>query len=149
MVRATTLVAAFELARRVQMIDISSKKYFYSPDIVSEHYISKLRDSKQEEFWCLMLSSSKQMIRETQITIGTLNSSQVTPRESFKTAIQESAASVIFIHNHPSGNPEPSNEDIALTKQFVLAGNIIGIPVDDHIIIGGSQSVSLLERGVI
>jgi DNA repair protein RadC len=83
------------------------------------------------------------------VTSGTLNSSLVHPRECFQEAIKLSAATVIFLHNHPSGNPEPSQEDIAITKQLVESGKVLGIPVHDHIIVAGSAYTSLANRGLL
>ena len=147
--RATAIVAAFELFRRLPRSDGESRPVFRTPEEVSQRYLPKLRDLKHEEFWTLLLSTSNQLLRETRITSGTLNSSLVHPRECFSDAVKEKAASVIFVHNHPSGNSEPSQEDIAITKQLVEAGKILGIPVYDHIIVAGSSFTSLAQRGLI
>jgi DNA repair protein RadC len=147
--RATAIVAAFELFRRLPGSDGESRPVFRTPEEVSQRYLPKLRDLKHEEFWTLLLSTSNQLLRETRITSGTLNSSLVHPRECFSDAVKEKAASVIFVHNHPSGNSEPSQEDIAITKQLVEAGKILGIPVYDHIIVAGSSFTSLAQRGLI
>ncbi len=97
----------------------------------------------------LLLSSSNQLLREIKVSSGTLNSSLVHPRECFAEAIKARAASVLFLHNHPSGNPEPSQEDLAITRQLTDAGKILGIPVHDHVIIAGSRFASLAERGLL
>jgi len=145
--RATAIVAAFELSRRLPGSDGESKPVFRTPEDVSRRYVPRLRDHKHEEFWVLLLSTSNQLLREIKITQGTLNSSLVHPRECFSEALKEKAASVIFVHNHPSGNPEPSQEDMAITKQLVEAGRILGIPVYDHIIVADSSFTSLAQRG--
>ncbi len=146
--RATTIVAAFELYRRLPGGDGETRPIFRTPEDVTQRYVPKLCDLKHEEFWAILLSTSNQLVREIKITSGTLNSSLVHPRECFSEAVKEKAASVIFVHNHPSGNPEPSQEDIAITKQLVEAGKILGIPVYDHIIVAGSSFTSLAQRGL-
>lgn len=120
-----------------------------SPASVAEFFGPKLKDLVHEEFWVLCLSSSNRAVGAVRITSGTLNSSLAHPRECFRTAILLSAASVVFVHNHPSGNAEPSQEDVALTRQLVEAGKILGIPVHDHIVIAGEHHVSLAERNLL
>jgi DNA repair protein RadC len=147
--RATSIAASFELMRRMPEEETEKKPTFRSPEDVSGRYIPKLRDLKHEEFWVLLLSTSNRLIREIKVTSGTLNSSLVHPRECFSDALKERAASVIFVHNHPSGNAEPSQEDHAITKQLVEAGRILGIPVHDHVVIAGNHFVSFAHRGLI
>lgn len=148
-VSAATLVAAFELARRIPGSGGGERPYFRSPEDVSSRYLPRLRDLKHEEFWVLLLTSANQLIREVRVTSGTLNSSLVHPRECFSEAIKQKAAGVIFLHNHPSGNAEPSQEDLTITRQLVEAGKILGIPVHDHLILGGVDCTSLAERGIL
>ena len=148
-VRAATLVAVFELLRRLQSEEGPPDAVFRSPSDVMARFGPRLRDLRHEEFWALLLSSSNQLIREFRVTSGTLNSSLVHPRECFAEAIKLHAASVIFLHNHPSGNPEPSQEDLAVTRQLVEAGKILGIPVHDHIIVADARFASLAERGFL
>jgi DNA repair protein RadC len=105
-----------------------------------------LRDLVQEELWVFPLNAVNQLLEPRQISKGILNSSLAHPRECFREAITQSAAAVVFMHNHPSGNPEPSQEDLVITKQLVDAGKIIGIAVHDHIIIAGDRFTSLAER---
>ncbi|MGB2868454.1 MAG: DNA repair protein RadC [Bacteroidota bacterium] len=147
--RAAAIVAAFELMRRLPASDGKEKPIMRGPEDVVDRYGPRLRDLKHEEFWSLLLSSSNRLIGECRITSGILNSSLVHPRECFHPAIQAKAASVIFIHNHPSGNPQPSQEDLAITKQLVEAGRILGIPVHDHIIIAGTSSTSFAESRLL
>ncbi|MEP0821911.1 MAG: DNA repair protein RadC [Ignavibacterium sp.] len=146
-VHAATIVAAFELARRLEASGGSEAPVFRAPADVVARYGPLLRDLRHEEFWAILLSTANQPIRELRITSGTLNSSLVHPRECFAEAIKLHAASIIFLHNHPSGNPEPSQEDLAVTRQLVEAGRILGIPVHDHIILADGRYVSLAERG--
>lgn len=148
-VRAATLVAALELARRLPSSDGERRPAFRSPAEVAERYLPKFRDLKHEEFWALLLDSANRLMSEVKVTSGTLNSSLVHPRECFNEALKQKAASVIFLHNHPSGNPEPSQEDIAITRQLADAGKILGIPVHDHLVLGSASYTSFAERGLI
>lgn len=148
-VKAIVLVAAFELARRIQSSEKNNSEPIRTPEDIAKIFGPKMRDMKQEEFIVVILNSANRIIRERTITKGLLNSSLTHPREVFREAILENAASVILIHNHPSGNTEPSREDIQITKQLIEAGKIIGIPVHDHIIIAGASFTSMMERGVL
>jgi DNA repair protein RadC len=108
-----------------------------------------LRDRRQEEFWALYLDTQNRVICERCVTVGLLNSSLVHPREVFAPAIAHAAASVVLAHNHPSGDPDPSPEDLEVTWQLAESGRLLGIPVRDHIVIGDGRYVSLLERGLL
>lgn len=148
--KAATLVAAFELSRRVD----SQKKWKYnkkitSPSDVAEIFIPILRDEVKEKFLVVCLSSANKIIKYDLITVGHLNASVVHPREIFKTAVENNSASIIVIHNHPSGNTEPSNEDISFTKKLVEAGKMMEIPLFDHIIVAGDTYTSFIERRLI
>ncbi|MCX7611214.1 MAG: DNA repair protein RadC, partial [Ignavibacterium sp.] len=134
--KAATLVAAFELAKRIlyQQKFLIDKK-ITSPEEIAELLIPLLKDEIKEKFMVICLNRANKIICKEVITIGTLDTSVVHPREVFKVAIDNNAASIIIAHNHPSGNPEPSNEDISITKKLVEAGKIMDIPVFDHIII--------------
>ncbi|MHB1049438.1 MAG: RadC family protein [Bacteroidota bacterium] len=148
-VKAIILTAAFELARRVQNSKEELPGPVRSPEDVAKIFIPELRDKKQEEFIVVILNSANKVIRWRSVTKGLLNSSLTHPREVFREAILENAASIILLHNHPSGNLEPSREDISITKQLADAGTIIGITVQDHIIIAGDAYTSLMERGLM
>lgn len=148
--KAATLVAAFELSRRI----LSQAKWFSnqkvtSPQEIADIFIPMLRDDTKERFIVVCLNSSNKIIKHETISIGSLNSSVVHPREIFKVAIDCSSASIILIHNHPSGNPEPSNEDIRITKKVVESGKILDIPVFDHLIIAGDTYTSFVEKRLI
>jgi DNA repair protein RadC len=108
-----------------------------------------MRDLPHEEFHVLLLNTQNEVLRDLQITRGTLDASLVHPREVFRPAITEAAASIILVHNHPSGDPAPSAEDRSITTQLRDAGRIIGIDVLDHVIIGESRFVSLAEAGLL
>ena len=108
-----------------------------------------LRHEKQEHMKLLMLNSKAKLLGETTISKGTVNASLVTPRELFIEALQKNAVSIIILHNHPSGDPSPSREDMLTTKRIQDAGALIGIELLDHIIIGDTSYVSLKERGIL
>jgi DNA repair protein RadC len=148
--KAATLLAAFELNRRIQ----SQSKWFSeskitSPGDIAEIFIPLLKDELKEKFILICLNSANKIIKFETISIGSLNSSVVHPREIFKAAIENSSASIILLHNHPSGNPEPSNEDIAITRKLIEAGKLLDIPVFDHIIIAGVTYTSFVEKKII
>lgn len=148
-VRSVTLSAAFELARRIPVRDTSGKPFLRSPEDVVQWCMPKLKDLRHEEFWALLLSASNRLIHQVRVTTGTLNASLVHPRECFADALKMRCAGVIFVHNHPSGNPEPSQEDRAITRQLVEAGKILGIPVHDHVIVADAEFTSFAERGLL
>jgi len=148
--KAATLLAAFEISRRIlSQTKWFSQKKITSPADVAEIFIPLLRDEVKEHFIVVCLSSSNKIIRYVDISQGNLNSSVVAQREIFKTAIENNSASIILIHNHPSENPEPSNEDISITKKIVEAGKMMDIPVFDHIIIAGNTYTSFVEKRLI
>lgn len=148
--KAATLLAAFELSRRI----LSQSKWFSekkitNPGEVAEIFIPLLKDELKEKFIVVCLNSANKIIRHEIISVGNLNSSVVHPREIFKAAIENSSASIILLHNHPSGNPDPSKEDIAITKKLVEAGKLLNIPVFDHLIIAGNNFTSFVEKRLI
>lgn len=148
--KAATIVAAFELGRRIGL----TGKWFSnvkitSPQDVAEIFIPRLRDEIKEHFMVVCLNSANKIIKYEVISIGSLNASIVHPREVFKVAIDNNSANIIIIHNHPSGNPEPSNEDISITKKLVEAGKILDIAIFDHIIIADNGYTSFVEKKII
>jgi DNA repair protein RadC len=147
--KAVELLAAFEIGRRVQGMSDDERVVVRSPDDVARFMIPKLRDFTREVFIVLLLDSKNGVKHEITLSTGTLNASIVHPREVFKAAIDHLAAAVIVVHNHPSGNREPSKEDIEITKQLVEAGKIVDIPLHDHIIVGGDGYTSFAERGLL
>ncbi|MBK8910882.1 MAG: DNA repair protein RadC [Chlorobi bacterium] len=147
--KAVTLAAAFELVRRVKSEAFTSRTTITSPADVARYIGPHLRDLQKEQFHVLILNTANQVVRREMVSEGNLNSSIVHPREVFRTAIIENAAAIIGIHNHPSGNPTPSREDINITRQLVDAGKIIGITFHDHVIIAGEEYVSLAEQGYV
>ncbi|MBN2240492.1 MAG: DNA repair protein RadC [Dehalococcoidales bacterium] len=146
--KAAQIKAAFELAKRVDSRDSSGKKSVVkTPEDVQELLGKKLRDKKKEHFLAVLLDTRGHHIRTAEISVGSLDSSIVHPREVFKEALSASAASVIFVHNHPSGDPSPSEDDIKLTKRLAEAGDIMGIDVLDHVVIGDKNFTSLKREG--
>ncbi len=148
--KAATLLAAFEISRRVssQSKQIFNKK-ITSPKEVAEFFIPILIDEVKERFIVVCLNSANKIITYDVISIGSLNTSIVHPREVFKKAIENNSASIILIHNHPSGNTEPSAEDISITKKLVEAGKIMDIQVFDHLIVAGNDFTSFVEKRII
>jgi len=147
--KAVELVSTFEIGRRVQGTVETEKTIIRSPEDVAAIMIPRLRDATREMFFVLVLDSKNGLVREIELTSGTLNASLVHPREVFKAAIDHRAASVIVVHNHPSGNLEPSREDLQVTKQLQEAGKIVDIPLHDHVIIAGNAYASMAERGLL
>ena len=141
--------AAFEIGRRLQKEPREKGPVFSSGYDVYLHYHVQLRDLKKEVFHCALLDAKNRVFRDYRISEGTLTHSLIHPREAFREAIKESAASVIFVHNHPSGDPTPSNEDTTITQKLANAGKIIGIKVLDHVIIGDESYISMMEKGFL
>jgi DNA repair protein RadC len=147
--KAAQIKAAVELASRVEgYSETAGKLLVGTPDDVAGLVQGRLKGKKKEYFLALLLDTRNQLIRVAEISVGSLDSSIVHPREVFKEAISASAASVIFVHNHPSGDTEASEDDVQLTKRLAEAGEIVGIDVLDHIIIGGKNYVSLKREGL-
>jgi DNA repair protein RadC len=147
--KAVELLAAFEIGRRVETRRQKEKVIVRSPEDVAQLMIPKMRHLTSEEFYVLVLDAKNGLREEIRLSLGTLNASLVHPREVFKTAIDHRAAAVIVVHNHPSGNLEPSREDIEITRQLAEAGKIIGIPLHDHVIVSADGFTSMAERGLI
>jgi len=141
--------AAFELGKRLMGESTDGKPVFSSSHTLYSYFAPRFKNLKKEIFISVLLDAKNRLLREHKISEGTLTNSLIHPREAFKEAVKESAASVIFVHNHPSGDPEPSKDDITITERLKNAGNIIGIQVLDHVIIGDGKYVSLKEKGVL
>ncbi len=148
--KASQLKAAFELANRLEGYgEAGDKPLVKTPEEVVNLVKSRLKGKKKEYFLALLLDTRNQLIKVSEISVGSLDSNIVHPREVFKEAISASAASVIFVHNHPSGDPTASEDDIKLTKRLAEAGEIVGIDVLDHIIIGDKIYLSLKREGLL
>lgn len=146
---AARLGAAFEMGRRIAREPVGQRTVIRGPEDVARLKAPHLRDLTREEFSVVMLNMASRVIGDYVVSRGGLATSIVEPRAVFREAILESAASVICVHNHPSGNPEPSVEDVAVTRQLVDAGSILGIPVKDHVIVAGDGFTSMARRGLV
>ncbi|PQJ33764.1 hypothetical protein BSZ35_03335 [Salinibacter sp. 10B] len=148
--KAAKLTAAFEAGRRVESQRQQDERVQVTcPEDVADVYGPLMRDLQKEVFKVVHLNTANVIIGDYTVSEGGLSSSIVEPRGVFEQAILDDAAAVLCLHNHPSGNPEPSREDIRITRQLVEAGETMGIPVHDHLIIAGTDHTSLAERGVI
>src|SRR6185503_4890946 len=148
-VKAARVAASLELGRRLALEGRQAGRLVTCPADVHRWCAPVLQDLAVEEFHVLTLDSQNRITRDVLITRGILNSSLVHPREVFRSAIAEAAASVIVVHNHPSGQPAPSADDRAVTSQLVEAGRLLDVPVYDHVIIGGDQYFSFAEAGLL
>ncbi len=143
--KAATVVAALELGRRLASERDRPRAQFRASADVAAHFMPQMRDFKRETFKIAMLDSTHRLIKAKTLTVGTLNLALVHPREVFREAVVESAAGLVLLHNHPSGDPAPSEEDVKLTSQLVRAGEALGIPVLDHVIIGADRYFSFAD----
>ncbi len=144
--KACQILAAIELGKRLKQSTVMRKTKLSSPTEVVEFFSAELNESKVEKFIAVLLNTKNEIINWDVISIGSLNASIVHPREVFNRAIKRSAASLIVVHNHPSGHIDPSREDINITKRLFEAGQLIGIPLIDHIIIGRDKYYSFKEE---
>ncbi|MGM8213000.1 RadC family protein [Virgibacillus sp. W0430] len=147
--KGVVILAAIELGRRMHQYKPEDTYIIRSPEDGADYVMEEMRNLNQEHFVVLFLNTKNQIVHRQTIFIGSLNASIVHPREVFREAVKRSAASIICAHNHPSGDPSPSQEDIHVTKRLVQAGKMIGIELLDHLIIGNKRFVSLKEKGYI
>ncbi len=148
-VKAIQISCISELAKRLSKASYQEALCFSEPDTIARYYMEDMRHGKQEQMKLLMLNTKAKLIGETNISKGTVNASLITPRELFIEALQKSAVYIIIIHNHPSGDPTPSREDLLITKRIFDAGKLIGIELLDHIIIGNNRYMSFREEGML
>jgi DNA repair protein RadC len=147
--KAAEMTAMFELARRLETFTEEERPRISSPEAAYRFLYPKLREQKKESFIALHLDTKNRLLCEETVSVGSLNANIVHPREVFKTAIQESAAAIIVAHNHPSGDPAPSQSDIDITRKLVETGRVVGIELYDHIIVGDGRFLSLKEQNLI
>nr|WP_261133310.1 DNA repair protein RadC [Bacillus sp. Marseille-Q3570] len=147
--KAVEILASLELGKRVNRLQIEDRYIIRSPEDGANYVMDEMRFLSQEHFVCIYLNTKNQVLHKQTVFIGSLNASIVHPREVFKEAMRRSAASIICFHNHPSGDPNPSREDIEVTQRLSECGKIVGIDVLDHIIIGDRKFVSLKEKGYV
>ncbi|HEY7647671.1 MAG TPA: DNA repair protein RadC [Methylomirabilota bacterium] len=148
-VKAARLAAAFELTRRLRARLPGARTLLSTPSEVYAAFAPIMEDLRREVFRVALLDAQNGLLRDCVVSEGTLSASLVHPREVFKPAILESAASVVLLHNHPSGDPTPSREDVRLTRQLVECAKLLGLRVHDHLVIGRGRFVSLAEQGMI
>lgn len=146
-VRAARLLAVGELAKRLASETLEPGVAITCSDVVFAHFGPLLADEKRETFHALLLDSKNRLVTKTRISEGSLGASLVHPREAFRPAVREAAASVLFLHNHPSGDPSPSEEDRRVTGRLQRAGELLGIPVLDHVVIGRHDYYSFADNG--
>ena len=149
-VKASQLLCIGELSRRIWRQAASGETLsFHSPEAIAGYYMEEMRHREQEELRAMFFNTKQVLIKELLVSRGTVNASLATPREIFIEALRYRAVSLILVHNHPSGDPSPSREDVAFTKRVRLAGEVVGIALLDHIIIGDNAFMSLKERGML
>ncbi|MEW6269896.1 MAG: DNA repair protein RadC [Thermodesulfobacteriota bacterium] len=145
--RAAALCAAIALGRRADHPELSAGDRVGGSEDVFRHFRGRLSGLAQERFYVVMLDGKGRMKRELRVSEGTLTASLVHPREVFRAAIRESAAALILVHNHPSGDPTPSPEDVSLTSRLRAAGELVGVKVLDHVIVGNGRYASFVDNG--
>lgn len=147
--KATRIKAGLELGKRLGKMDSFDKISLNNPETVAEYLYKYYRDSLKEEFLIILLDTKNKPISVESISIGTINKSIVHPRDVFRQAINRNANSIILAHNHPSGDPSPSNEDLDVTNRLIEAGKLVGINVVDHVIVGSNRYISLREKNLV
>lgn len=148
-VKATQIKCIAELSKRISKTKAHKQLIFTNPNTIADFYMEDLRHSEREKILLLLLNTRSVLIKDIELSNGTVNASLISPREIFVESLKYNAVYIILIHNHPSGNPNPSNEDIINTKRIKEAGDLIGVSLIDHIIIGDNKYVSLKERGIL
>lgn len=147
--KASEIKAAMEISKRYAALDAKIGPQFLGALSVYRYFQPKLRDEKTEQFWLVLLDRKNRVIREEMISQGSLTASLVHPREVFKAAIGASAAAVVVVHNHPSGDPAPSGDDKEITERLVRSGELVGIQVLDHVIVGEKTFFSFADKGLL
>ena len=148
-VKAIQILCLSELSKRLSKASAKKGLDFTTPESIARYYMEDMRHSRQEEMKLLLLNTKARLIGESNISKGTVNSAVVSPRELFLEALQKNAVFIILLHNHPSGDPTPSKEDIVVSKRVKEAGELIGIELLDHIIIGNNCYISMKEQNLL
>ena len=148
-VKAIQILCLCELSKRLSRLSARSELDFSKPNTIAEYYMEDMRHRNQEHIKLLMLNGRLRLIGESEISKGTINMSVISPREIFLEALHKGAVYIIVLHNHPSGDPTPSREDILITERIKEAGLILGIELLDHIIIGDNCYVSFVQEGML
>lgn len=149
MVKAIQIVCIAELSRRIASTGRGKQLIFREPQTVASYYMESLRHKEKEELWLLMLDSKSALLAESVLSMGTVNYAVAAPREIFLEALKYKAVSIIMMHNHPSGDPTPSRNDLESTRKIREAGELIGISLIDHIIIGDNKYMSFSEKNLL
>lgn len=148
-VKAIQILCICELSKRMSQQAAKEELDFSRPETVAEYYMEDMRHRKQEYMKLVMLNTRSRLIGESELSKGTVNMSVVSPRELFIEALQKNAVYIILLHNHPSGDPSPSRDDVLISQRVKEAGRLLGIELLDHIIIGDNCYVSLAEKGYL
>lgn len=148
-VKAVQILCAVELSKRLARESRSSAPYFSRPEQLAAYFMEEMRNLETEHLYLAAMDTSGRLLYDKAVFKGTINYSVVNPREILRLALQCDASQYVVLHNHPSGDPVPSREDIEMTKRLIEASDLIGIPLSDHIIIGDNRYISLKERGLI
>jgi DNA repair protein RadC len=145
--KATQLLAVVELCKRFGEVELQPGEPFRTSQDIYAHFRTRLADVRHEQFYAVLLDNKHRKIRDVCVSQGSLTASIVHPREVFLPVIRESAAAVIFVHNHPSGDPTPSREDVDITRRLREVGELMGVRVLDHVVIGRGRYVSFVDDG--
>lgn len=148
-VKAVQILCLSELAKRLAKTNAKERLHFNRPSTIAQYYMEDMRHQKEEHIKLLMLNTKSKFLGEKQLSKGTVNSAVITPREIYIEALEKKASGVILIHNHPSGDPTPSENDVLLTKRVKEAGKLIGVELLDHIIIGDNCYSSFAEKHLL
>lgn len=148
-VKAIQILAITELANRLKLLSLKENIRFQNPDSIARYYQEKCKCFTTEKTFLMLLNNAYTLIKDIQLSEGTVNQALISPREIFIEALRYQAVHLILVHNHPSGYPEPSSADILVTKKIKEAGELLDIHLSDHIIVAGCEYVSLLERGIL
>lgn len=148
-VKAIQILAIAELSKRITSARARESLVFHQPETIAAYYMEQLRHKEQEVLICMMLDTKNQLLGERELFRGTVNASIISPREVFLDALRQQAVNIILIHNHPSGDPSPSREDVLITERIRQAGELLEIHLLDHIVIGDHQYVSFREKEML
>ncbi len=148
-VKAIKLKCLAELARRISQTRAREHLTFEAPETVAEYYMESLRHEEREQVILIMLDNKLRMISDAVVSVGTVCESIVSPRELFRMALKEGAVQIMLLHNHPSGDSSPSRADLKITEELCRLGDMMDLPLLDHIIIGDNQFISLKQAGII
>ncbi|MBS6195286.1 MAG: DNA repair protein RadC [Clostridiales bacterium] len=148
-VKAVQIKCIGELSKRIAAVSAKKLLDFQDPETIAHYYMEQMRHEEQEQMICMMLNTKNQLLGEEVISKGTVNASLVSPRDLILAAFRYHAVYIILVHNHPSGSPEPSREDILLTRRVMEACSLVDIPLLDHIVIGDRKYVSFREDGIL